>query len=130
MGRKVRAGSGDQAPEVPETCAYCGRAMPHSAVAGQKWCSKACRKHRLTETDTALETAITELLAARPATSSICPSEVARATSEDWRDLMEPTRRAARRLVARGEVEITQGGAVVDPSLFRGPIRIRLPRSG
>lgn len=128
MGRKLRAGT--EVPEVVSTCAYCGRAMPASAAEGQRWCSKACRQHRLTETDVALEKKIAELLAARPASSSICPSEVARATSEDWRDLMEPTRRAARRLVARGEVEITQGGSVVDPSLFKGPIRIRLPRSG
>jgi len=128
MGRKLRAGT--EIPERVDTCAYCGRAMPKSAIDGQRWCSKACRQHRVTETDIALERKITELLAARPATSSICPSEVARATSDDWRDLMEPTRRAARRLVARGEVEITQGGSVVDPSQFKGPIRIRLPRSG
>jgi hypothetical protein len=38
---------------------------------------------------------------------------------------MEPTRAAARRLVAIGEAEITQGGHVVDPSTAKGPIRIR-----
>ena len=43
----------------------------------------------------------------------------------DWRDLMEPARQAARRLVARDMVEITQGGRVVDPSTAKGPIRIR-----
>jgi hypothetical protein len=31
-------------------------------------------------------------------------------------------------MVARGEAEITQGGAVVDPSTAKGPIRIRRPR--
>jgi hypothetical protein len=41
---------------------------------------------------------------------------------------MEPVRRAARRLVAAGEAEITQGGNVVDPSTAKGPIRIRRPR--
>jgi hypothetical protein len=35
-------------------------------------------------------------------------------------------RRAARRLVAEGRVEITQSGRVVDPSTAAGPIRIRL----
>jgi hypothetical protein len=44
---------------------------------------------------------------------------------DSWRELMEPARRAARRLVDRGEVEITQGGHVVDPSTAKGPIRIR-----
>jgi len=38
---------------------------------------------------------------------------------------MEPTRAVARRLVANGEVEVLQRGAVVDPSSVRGPIRIR-----
>ena len=39
---------------------------------------------------------------------------------------MEPVREAARRLAARGAIEITQRGAVVDPLSFRGPIRLRL----
>jgi hypothetical protein len=49
---------------------------------------------------------------------------------EGWRDLMEPARQAARRLVAAGDVEITQGGHVVDPSTAKGPIRIRRVRHG
>lgn len=76
-----------------------------------------------------LETSILELLAGRAATSTICPSDAARAVGdENWRDLMEPARRAARRLVDAGEVQITQGGSVVDPSTARGPIRIRKVR--
>ena len=79
--------------------------------------------------DRRLEDKIQELLAARAATSTICPSDAARAVDPDgWRDLMEPARRAARRLVAAGSVEITQGGRVVDPSTARGPIRIRRAR--
>ncbi len=35
---------------------------------------------------------------------------------------MEPARAASRRLVVRGDVEITQGGAVVAPSTAMGPI--------
>ncbi len=45
--------------------------------------------------------------------------------ADDWRELMEPARRAARRLVVDGEVEITQRGVVVDPSTAKGAIRIR-----
>jgi hypothetical protein len=41
---------------------------------------------------------------------------------------MEPARAAARRLVAAGKVEITQGGEVVDPDTARGPVRIRRVR--
>ncbi len=81
--------------------------------------------------DAELEAAITELLAARSRTSTICPSEAARKVGgDDWRDLMEPARRAARRLVDAGEVEITQAGRVVDPSTAKGPIRIRRTAGG
>jgi hypothetical protein len=47
---------------------------------------------------------------------------------DGWRELMEPARRAARRLVATGSVQITQQGRVMDPSTARGPIRIRRTR--
>lgn len=58
---------------------------------------------------------------------SICPSDAARAIGgEDWRDLMEPAREAARQLARTGQVVITQKGAGLDPDQpWRGPIRIR-----
>jgi hypothetical protein len=92
-----------------------------------RYCSDRCRRERGDRpVDRALETAITELLATRSRGATICPSEAARVVGgDDWRPLMEPARRAARRLVAAGAVEITQGGHVVDPSTARGPIRIR-----
>ena len=76
-----------------------------------------------------LEAVILDLLAARAASATICPSDAARAAGGDnWRPLMEPVRQAARRLVEAGEVEITQGGSVVDPASAKGPIRIRKVR--
>ena len=77
--------------------------------------------------DRQLQQTILDLLAKRAAGATICPSDAARAvgTADDWRDLMEPARRAARRLVDAGDVEITQKGRVVDPSTAKGPIRIR-----
>lgn len=76
--------------------------------------------------DADLERTILDLLATRAPTSSICPSDAARAVGgEGWRDLMEPVRRTARRLVAEGTVVVTQGGRVVDPATATGPIRIR-----
>jgi DNA-binding FadR family transcriptional regulator len=39
---------------------------------------------------------------------------------------MDRTRNAARRLVAKGLVEISQGGRAVEPSRAKGPIRIKL----
>ncbi len=77
-------------------------------------------------TDRALEDAIRDLLSRRRDGATICPSEAARAVAGegDWRDLMEPARRAAGRLAEAGAVEITQGGRAVDPSTATGPIRI------
>lgn len=116
-------------------CVACGRTIEWRRKWERDWdqvryCSDACRRRGVTDTDTALEESIRSLLAARAAGRTICPSEAARQVgSEDgWRDLMEPARRAARRLVAAGEVEITQGGKVVDPSTAKGPIRIRRVR--
>ena len=91
-----------------------------------KYCSAGCRRTKLTATDERLEVAILELLDRRRRGATICPSEAARAVADDeWRPLMEPARAAARRLVERGEVVITQKGRIVDPSRAKGPIRIR-----
>jgi hypothetical protein len=46
----------------------------------------------------------------------------------DWNRQMEAVRRAARRMMAKGQIEITQGGKVVDPSSAKGPIRLRRGR--
>ena len=103
---------------------------PRRSDAGQpeprKYCSQACRKRKLQPVDERLEARILELLAVRAGGASICPSEAARAEEpDDWRPLMEPARRAARRLVAKGKALMTQGGRTVDPSTAKGPIRIR-----
>ena len=115
-----------------KTCASCGRRIEWRAKWQRDWdqvrfCSAACRRRGVTAEDRRLEDVTLSLLADRAATSTICPSQVARAvgTEESWRTLMEPARRAARRLVAAGEVEITQGGRIVDPSTAKGAIRIR-----
>ena len=78
-------------------------------------------------TDDHLEDAILRMLAQRGAGKTICPSDVARevGTPDGWRELMQPVRDAARRLVSDGTVEITQGGRPVDLDRARGPIRIR-----
>ncbi len=75
---------------------------------------------------TALERAIGTLLDARRPGATICPSEAARAVDPgSWRELMSQARAAAGRLAARGAVEVTQRGAVVDVASARGPVRIR-----
>jgi hypothetical protein len=76
-----------------------------------------------------IEGTILALLAERAPGRTICPSEAARALAGDdgFRPLMEPVRDAARELVARGELEVTQRGEVVDLDGARGPIRLRRP---
>lgn len=78
--------------------------------------------------DARLEQTVLDLLARRKEGATICPSEVARAVAADgqeWRDLMDPVRAAVGRLVDRDEVDVTQGGEVVDLATARGPIRVR-----
>jgi len=114
-----------------KTCVSCGREMKWRKSWEKNWddvryCSDSCRKRKVGPQDIALEESIVRLLNQRQAGATICPSEAAKFVGDDnWRELMEPARRAARRLVARGEAEITQQGRVVDPSTAKGPIRIR-----
>jgi hypothetical protein len=121
-------------PPDPKTCDACGRTIEWRKKWARdwddvRWCSAACRRRGVTDQDVDLERRVLAMLADRARSSTICPSDVARAVApDDWRPLMEPVRQAARRLMARGEVEITQKGTVIDPSTAKGPIRIRLPR--
>ncbi|WP_298746668.1 DUF2256 and DUF3253 domain-containing protein [uncultured Serinicoccus sp.] len=118
-----------------KTCLACGRTITWRKKWERDWdevryCSAACRRRGVGEVDRALEDAIVVLLDRRARDATICPSEAARQVArdrglEEWRELMKPARRAARRLVADGEVEIVQQGRVVDPSTARGPIRVR-----
>lgn len=147
MGRARRSADAG-APEpggadaTEKVCVVCGRRITRRAKWARDWehvryCSAACRRGGLGPSDVALEDAIRDLLAARAGSGTVCPSEAARRVAtldgragvkEGWKALMEPARRAARRLVARGEVEIVQAGRVVDPSTAKGPIRIRRAR--
>jgi hypothetical protein len=80
----------------------------------------------LSKDDRAVEAALREKLSRVRPGGTVCPSEAARAVSQDdWRRLMDPAREAARRLVAAGEAEITQHGEVVDLETAQGPIRVR-----
>jgi hypothetical protein len=117
---------------APKLCATCGRRFEWRAKWADDWdtvryCSRRCRSEKPGALDAALEDAILALLADRDPGKTICPSEAAHRVADDWRPLLERTRRAARRLVARGELEITQGGRVVDASDARGAIRLRRP---
>jgi hypothetical protein len=117
-------------------CAACGRRIEPRRRWQKDWdsvryCSERCRRHRPSRRDRRLEQALLERAERVAAGATFCPSEVARAEApEDWRPLMEPIRRAARRLVAHGALEMLQKGRRVDPSTARGPIRLRRPPRG
>jgi len=74
---------------------------------------------------------ILKLLRERKPGAMICPSEAARRLDpEGWRGWMDSTREAARKLAASGRIEICQRGRTVEPiNEWRGPIRLRLPRT-
>ncbi|RYF35033.1 MAG: DUF3253 domain-containing protein [Comamonadaceae bacterium] len=68
------------------------------------------------------------LLAARDATASVCPSEVARALTEGgpgWRPLMPEVRRVAAALAAQNRLRVTRGAVEVDALHPGGPVRLR-----
>ncbi len=92
-----------------------------------KYCSDACRKNKSKNKST-LEEQILLKLQSRSRDSSICPSEVLPADDKQDKVKMEEVRQAARRLVHQGLIEITQKGQVVDPSKFKGPIRLRIKK--
>ncbi len=125
-------------PGATKACAACGRTMTWRPRWARNWpavkyCSDRCRRNPPGPADAAAEQAIRDLLAARARGASVCPSEAARllasrSVSADWRAAMPKIRAAANRLVAAGEVVMTQQGRVVDPSVARGAVRLRLPR--
>lgn len=90
---------------------------------GEKWWEKttdAGQRKRLAA-------AMRALLRARPASSSICPSDAARiAAGGRWRSLMSDARDVARELARAGEIVVTQRGVEIDPDAdWRGPVRLR-----
>jgi hypothetical protein len=133
-------------PRKEKLCKTCKRPFHWTQQNARDWdilkfCSEACSGYHPGEKDDALEAAILPLLAERQAdgdrTKTICPSEAAKlvagdprnkshAARRDWESLMEPARAAARRLVAKGRIVITQHSRPVDPATAKGPIRLRL----
>ena len=116
---------------VDKFCVACGRRIEWRAKWARDWeavryCSDACRGRGVAESDRMLEATILALLADRPAGATILIADAARAVDEDrWQELAEPARRAARRLVAAGEVDILRGGKIVDASTAKGPFQLR-----
>lgn len=79
--------------------------------------------------DAQIHRALKTLLDARDDGKTICPSEAARALAGDdgFRAVMDDVRRVAFTMADAGELQVTQGGEVVDGRTARGPIRLRRP---
>lgn len=112
-------------------CESCGREFEFRKKWEKNWpsikyCSDECRKNK-NRFD--FKPAILELLQLRGPHKTICPSEVLLENQKSDQVMMEHVRRSARLLAAQNLIEITQNGRVVDPSEFKGPIRLKLKRS-
>ena len=127
-------------------CASCGRVFAYQKRWEKTWetvryCSRGCRQDKFEKRDVALEDSILQLLAARAKEQSkgqskgqgkrqgkeqsVDPSQIT-VEAESYKNLKERIRRAARRLVAQGKIDILQKGRVVDASTAKGPIEVRL----
>ena len=82
------------------------------------YCSTACRRRGVTDADRKAEEVIRYAVRHSAGATSLS------AISTDAQH-PEVLRRAARRLVAAGEIEMIQGGRVVDPSTASGEVSIR-----
>lgn len=75
-----------------------------------------------------IETAIFDLLAAKPAGKSVSPEDVARTVdAEGWRRLLGHVRAVARGLARQGKLVILRHNKPADPEDFKGVYRLRLP---
>ena len=118
-------------------CRVCGRSFDWRRKFAHNWnevryCSSACRQRGYQRLDRWLEQELVAMLTQRAYHKTLCPGELARKLKprdEDWRNLMEPIRMAARRLSHQGAIEILQSGRVIDPDTVRGPIRLRQQRA-
>ncbi|MBX3463154.1 MAG: DUF2256 and DUF3253 domain-containing protein [Planctomycetes bacterium] len=114
-----------------KVCAVCGRTFAWRRRWERCWssvrhCSRACAARRRGDVDRACEAAILGLLAQRTAAATICPSEAARVVwPVGWQQGLQRLLAAARRLGARGAIDVLQRGRVVDPSQARGAVRLR-----
>ena len=122
------------ADKPEKICLNCGRPFEYRKKWAKNWdevkfCSDRCRSEGRgsgKKQSEDLQNEILQLLKVRGPGKTICPSELLQAEDKHNPILMESVRQAARLLTHAGKIEITQKGKVVDPSDFRGPIRLRL----
>ena len=115
-------------PSLSKNCQSCGRDFDYRKKRAKNWneikyCSDECRKNK-NKFD--FKNQIIDLLNIRGQMKTICPSEVLHNNDKSNSVLMEHVRRSARILASENKIEILQGGKNVEPTQFKGPIRLRL----
>jgi len=109
-------------------CSSCGRTIEYRKKWEKNWpeikyCSDECRRNK-NKFD--YRGAILKLLKEKGIHSTLCPSELLTEEFKDDKKMLEHVRRSARLLANENKIEIIQSGKVVDPTSFKGPIRLRL----
>lgn len=109
-------------------CQSCGRSITYRKKWEKNWpevkyCSDECRRNK-NKFD--YRDAIMALLELRGPLKTICPSELLPEEQKQDSILLEHVRRSARLLAVDKKIVITQSGKTVDPTSFRGPIRLKL----
>ena len=109
-------------------CESCGREIEYRKKWARDWqnvkfCSDECRRNKK-KFD--YSEAILSLLSGKARGQTIDPSEVLPPESKTDPVFLEHVRRSARLLAADEKIEILQKGRPIDPSDFRGAIRLRL----
>ena len=109
-------------------CQSCGRSIEYRKKWEKNWpevkyCSDECRRNK-NKFD--FREAILSLLELRGPQKTICPSELLPLELKQDKVLMEHVRRSARLLASEDKIVITQAGKPVDPTSFKGPIRLKL----
>ncbi len=122
----------DHTKEV-RICTVCGRSYGWSKSWQSDWrqlryCSESCSSRRLSRVDYRLEEALLLLLEKGDRGDSIFLSEAAKFIDKiGWKSLEGVTLNAARRLAAKGKLEMVADGRVVSPDGAKSDIRVRLP---
>lgn len=116
-------------PLPDNACALCGRRSAASGVRDNPACTGKCVRGGLTPRDYALESALLLELSQQPAGTrmSLERALVGQVAFDGSADAQR-ARNAARRLAARGQLELLQAGQVVGvESDDAGPLEVRLP---
>ena len=134
--RKQKRGSIPSQPsdakQDTKICASCGRVFGYQKRWERTWesvryCSASCRQDKFEKRDKEIEESILQLLSSQPKQQSSDLSEIETTfDTKNFKNFKERSRRAARRLVAQGKIDILQKGRVVDASTAKGPIEVKL----